>query len=266
MDDLATAANELRWYHTIELPGGVVTRGFYDTRRAVGRVPLPESLADMRCLDIASSDGFWAFEMERRGASEVLAIDLAHPRDADWPGAGPPPPERIGDAGRAREAFEFARRALGSSVERVELSVYDLSPEAVGEFDFVFIGNVLVHLRDPIGALQAAHTVTRGELFSVDVISPLATLKSPRTPAAVLSGRWDEAWWWLPNRAAYYGYFVRAGFELVAWGRPFRFPFGEGFHRRPPVRELLRSPSRAGFWLFVRPGGPLSAWVQVRPA
>src|ERR687891_571158 len=112
MDDLATAANELRWYHTIELPGGVVTRGFYDTRRAVGRVPLPESLADMRCLDIASSDGFWAFEMERR-----------------------------------------------------ELSVYDLSPEAVGEFDFVFIGNVLVHLRDPIGALQAAHTVTRGELF-----------------------------------------------------------------------------------------------------
>ncbi len=30
----------------------------------------------MRALDVATFDGFWAFEMERRGASEIVAIDL----------------------------------------------------------------------------------------------------------------------------------------------------------------------------------------------
>ena len=30
-------------------------------------------------------DGFWAFEMERRGAAEVHAIDVLDPYSWDWP-------------------------------------------------------------------------------------------------------------------------------------------------------------------------------------
>ena len=38
----------------------------------------------MRALDVGTWDGFWAFEMERRGA-EVTALDLDDERDLDWP-------------------------------------------------------------------------------------------------------------------------------------------------------------------------------------
>src|ERR671936_2901049 len=73
------------WYPTTELAPGVVTPGWFDTRKVVGRLPLPASLAGMRCLDISTFDGFWAFEMERRGAEETIAIDLLDPLAHDWP-------------------------------------------------------------------------------------------------------------------------------------------------------------------------------------
>src|SRR5262249_20625446 len=58
------------WYHTLELAPGVLTPGWVDVRPVVPRVPIPASLAGLRVLDVGTWDGFWAFEMERRGASE----------------------------------------------------------------------------------------------------------------------------------------------------------------------------------------------------
>jgi hypothetical protein len=34
-----TTGGALHWYHTLELPGGEVTPGWFDTRAAVDRVP-----------------------------------------------------------------------------------------------------------------------------------------------------------------------------------------------------------------------------------
>src|SRR3954466_7130401 len=75
----------LQWYHTIELAPGIETPGWHDTRPIVGQIPFPASLAGQRCLDVGTFDGFWAFEMERRGASEVVAIDILNPPEWDWP-------------------------------------------------------------------------------------------------------------------------------------------------------------------------------------
>jgi len=50
--------------------------------------------------------------------------------------------------------FDLAREALGSSVRRRDMSIYELNPEVVGEFDSVYVGSLLMHLRDPIGAVQ----------------------------------------------------------------------------------------------------------------
>src|SRR5947209_15128459 len=71
------------WYHTLEFPGGQVTPGFVDWRRHADRI-LPADMSCLRALDVGTYDGFWAFEMERRGAS-VVAIDLDHLDAADWP-------------------------------------------------------------------------------------------------------------------------------------------------------------------------------------
>jgi len=77
---------ELHWYHMLERPGGELTPGWFDTRAAVERIPWPRpSLDGLRCLDVGTWDGFWGFEMERRGGAEVVAIDVPDPRGWDWP-------------------------------------------------------------------------------------------------------------------------------------------------------------------------------------
>lgn len=77
MSDLAQEVRRLApWYHTFELPGGVVTDGYFDLRGVAGQLPLPASLAGKRCLDAAACEGFWSFEMARRGAAEVVSLDL----------------------------------------------------------------------------------------------------------------------------------------------------------------------------------------------
>src|SRR6201995_5259916 len=97
LDTLEREVREVAWYHTMRLPQGIVTPGNFNTLEELERVPLPSSLDGRRCLDVGTADGFWAFEMERRGAAEVVAIDLPTPFQA-----------------HARERFERAREALRS--------------------------------------------------------------------------------------------------------------------------------------------------------
>src|SRR5687768_10154878 len=141
------------WYHTIELPGGEVTPGHYDKRTTVDRIGFPASLEGKRCLDVGTSDGFWAFLMEKRGAAEVVALDIDDPADYDWPLPAPEDPRRLANREPGPNPnFLRAHAALNSKVERINCLVYDASPEKLGgKFDFVFMGSLALHLRDPVG-------------------------------------------------------------------------------------------------------------------
>src|SRR3712207_9505973 len=99
----------------------------------------------MRCLDIGTWDGFWAFEMEKRGAAEVVALDLDDEADLDWPPRRRP---AAFSSGRG-DGFRELRSRLASSVERVELSVYDATPERLGVFRPGFFGGGLHPQRGP---------------------------------------------------------------------------------------------------------------------
>src|SRR5437660_4420517 len=108
------------WYHTLELAPGVVTPGWFDLRPILGVLPWPD-VRGKRCLDIGTYDGFLAFEMERRGAAEVIAIDIPNHLDWDWP----PDVRAHGDENLAKLAgpekgggVTVAKEALGSKVER----------------------------------------------------------------------------------------------------------------------------------------------------
>jgi tRNA (mo5U34)-methyltransferase len=220
---------DLRWYHTIELPGGAVTPGYFDTRRAAAVVPLPSSLRGKRCLDVGTYDGFWAFEMERRGAAEVVAIDVLDPRRWDWP--ADTKPDAVAAIGGPKEqslgAFSVARDALGSAVERLDLSVYELSPDVVGTFDVVYCGSLGLHLRDPVGALRAIRSVCRELLVYEDAVDVALSRWRRRTPAARFDGR-GRPWWWTFNEAGLVRVAECAGFEAI--GEPVRFdlPYGAG--------------------------------------
>ncbi len=226
--DLAAEVASVEWYHTIELAPGLLTPGWHDTRPILAKVPFPPSLEGKRCLDVGTFDGYWAFEMERRGASEVVAIDILDPLEWDWPVGSAP--DTIAEIGRRKgrgQGFEIARRELGSSVQRLERSVYDLDEAEVGKFDLVYLGSLLVHLRDPVRALERLRGVCAGTMIVVDGIDLLLSLILPARPVATLDAR-GRPWWWYSNQAGLRRLIEAAGFDVLDGPRRIYMPPGPG--------------------------------------
>ncbi len=236
------------WYHTIELADGVSTPGWFDLGPVLGKLPWPD-VEGRRCLDVGTYDGALAFELERRGAKEVVATDIADHEHWDWPAAlrrrGPEVLAQM--AGEKGSGFELAKRALGSRAERVELSVYDLSPERLGSFDIVVCGSLMLHLRDPIGALEAIASVCTGRFLSAETIDPGLSVRARRGAAAKL-GDQELMHWWIPNRAGHRAMVERAGFTVIRESGVYAVPFGAGH----PDREA----SRTGLLQRLVAGGP----------
>jgi tRNA (mo5U34)-methyltransferase len=248
------------WYHTFDLPDGTVTRGLFDHRSLVGRLPIPASLAGKRCLDLASSDGFFAFEMARRGG-EVTSVDLDDPAGRDWQEDTP----ESGSTG-ARARFDQVRQVTGLDVRRLDLNLYDVSPETVGEpYDFVFMGNVLLHVSDPARVLRNVRSVTAGDFLCFETISMALTLTRPGFPAAALGTR-QASRWWTPNLAAHKRLLRASGFEITKSTFPLFQPFGPGTARKPsiPVHKAPNPIDYILFWTLVRRSGVPSAATLCR--
>jgi tRNA (mo5U34)-methyltransferase len=220
--DLRAEVESYPWYHTLELGDGIVTNAMFDHRPVVHRYPLPSDLAGTRCLDVGTMDGFWAFEMERRGADSVVAIDIDDPEALDWPYSLRDHDKTLDET--KAERFALAKRALGSSVERVTLSAYDLSPE-LGMFDLVFCGDLLLHLKDPITPVERIRSVCRGSALIVNTIKrfPFREKRS----LAELDGI-DQFVWWTTNLAGLQRIVLAAGFARIDATETFDLPFRAG--------------------------------------
>lgn len=231
-DVRAAVAANLAWYHTLELPGGVLTPGQIDLRRVAARV-LPTDLRGRRALDVGTFDGFWAFELERRGA-EVVAVDLDHVGDAQTP---PNHREQLLREGerfgvQMGRGFQIASQLLGSRVRRVTCDVLELTPEAIGgPVDVAFIGALLIHLRDPVRALEriAGALMPAGTLYQLEAISLTLTALHPRRPVARMQTLETSFNWWYPNRATLRAWLRTAGFDEVR---------GRGLHHPPQRRPM----------------------------
>ncbi|MEJ7781241.1 MAG: class I SAM-dependent methyltransferase [Solirubrobacteraceae bacterium] len=223
------------WYGTFELAPGVETPGWFDLRPVAPKLPFPRDMSGMRCLDVGTFEGFWALEMHRRGAREVLGIDILDPWHWDWPvGSDEAVVRALEERKRGGAGFETVRAALDHSVERRELSAYDIDESAIGRFDFVYVGSLLVHLRDPVRALERVRSVLDGHLLLCDLVHLPNSLRRPRTPMAQLDGR-GRPWWWRPNLAALLRLAEAAGFERAARPRLVFLPPGAA-HPRPSLR------------------------------
>jgi SAM-dependent methyltransferase len=128
-----------QWYHTIDL-GGEVTDGIYDISSLWEQYQFP-NLKNKRVLDIGCADGYFSFEFEKFGA-KVTAIDAYH-----------------------SDLFEFAKRKLNSKVKYKIIDVYDINSDNIGFFDFVFCGTMLLHLENPLKALENIRHVIKKGLF-----------------------------------------------------------------------------------------------------
>jgi SAM-dependent methyltransferase len=200
------------WYHVIDLEPGVSTPGWVDLRPYVDVPRLPADLTGLRAVDLGTFDGFWAFELERRGAV-VRALDVDE--------IPPPDTPEIKRAAMVAEAagitpgtgFALLKRWFGSSVQRVACPVNSLTPEAVGgPVDLAFLGALLLHLRDPVGALERVrHTLAPGGVLVL--FEPVDRRLSKQSEPVARFKAWDTSWtWWYANVACLEAWLRAAGF------------------------------------------------------
>ncbi|HEV7766871.1 MAG TPA: methyltransferase domain-containing protein [Thermoanaerobaculia bacterium] len=131
------------WYHPIEVRPGIITPGGNDARTVLALLDLPADCRGMRALDLGTRDGFFAFELERRGA-EVVAVDYMAMTDS---------------------GFAVAAELLGSRVTYHQRNLYDLDVAELGTFDIVLFLGLLYHLPDPLGALRIVRNLTRQRMY-----------------------------------------------------------------------------------------------------
>ena len=250
----------------MSLSPGVETPGWFDLRPTVERLPWPD-VRGKRCLDVGTYDGFFAFELERRGAREVVATDIADPEQWDWPSrvrARGVEYLRTAAGPEKGLGFRIASSLLGSSVRLEQVSVYDLSPETLGEFDVVVCGSLLLHLRDPLGALGAMRSVCRGSLLSTTQVDLGRSLRQRRAPLVRLDGASELCQWWLANVAGHCQMVHAGGFEIERDSGLYSVPFGPA-HPSRGTGPAARARSLARRVLTGADGVPHHA-VLARPA
>ena len=233
------------WYHTIDVMPGVVTPGWFDLRPVLHLMPWPD-VRGKRCLDVGTYDGFFAFELERRGAAEVVAIDIDDQTKWDWPPDNPPVPanRQPGMSGAATGGgFRLVAEAKRSAVQWRPMSIYDLDPDTIGTFDVVTIGTLLLHLREPVRALEAVRRVCSGVVMSSEQIDLWTTLLGRHRPLVRLNGSGPFCQWWLPSAAGHAQMFWAAGFEMTELSKHYVVRFNR--HPLPP-HDLPNTINRLG--------------------
>ncbi len=234
--EAAAASWAGRWWHSIELGEGVVTPGTkpLDTmRREIAQLELPADLSGKSVLDIGAWDGGFSFEMERRGADRVVALDhyiwsidnpaqQAELRRCVAAGISPRPWEQIPEVWKpdelpGRGGFDAAREVLDSKVEPVVGDFQEIDLDGLGRFDVVLYLGVLYHVHDPFRALQRVARVTKGvAVIETELVA---------IPGAEHYGAWefiagdalghDPTNWWVPNRVGLISMLEAAGFARV---------------------------------------------------
>jgi SAM-dependent methyltransferase len=215
------------WYHTIDLPGGIATPGQVDHRPIADRV-LPDRLDGLRALDVGTFDGFWAFAMEDRGA-QALAIDVERLDRAQWPPLNRPRLEEQAAEWEMHlgDGFRLAHELRGSQAQRFVCDVHDVTPEVIGgPVDVIFAGAIMLHLRDPVGALERLLACLNpgGRLLQMEPFSWRQSLLAPRRPVGSFEPLVSDFTWWMPNLSALKAWPWAAGFVDVRRKRFVRPP------------------------------------------
>jgi tRNA (mo5U34)-methyltransferase len=219
LDELRTRIDKLGpWFHYIDLGHGVVTK----KTSAVGeplehprptwekvRVAIPEDLAGKTLLDVGCNAGFYAIEASRRGAVRVLGIDSQR--------------------NLIRQAV-FVRDVLGLDIEYRRLTVYDLDPRELGQFDITLALGLVYHCKHLVLALERLFAITRELLILETAIYPrnvapqsstykVGELTSHLHPIAYVENPSDakEAIynWFLPSVEALRALVKNVGFDKV---------------------------------------------------
>ncbi len=120
------------WYHHFEVVPGVWTPGANPCITIIETLGLKDDLSGLRVLDVGTRDGFYAFECERRGAQEVVAIDIQDP---------------------SLVGFNTVKKLRNAKTLYVQRNLLECTSQEFGKFELVLMLGVLYHMKHPLLAL-----------------------------------------------------------------------------------------------------------------
>jgi tRNA (mo5U34)-methyltransferase len=148
------------WFHQIDLGNGLTTKSHSIWGEPVDhpsstwefvKQAVPPDLSGQSVLDVGCNAGFYSIQAKRRGAERVLGVDAGNRE--------------------IRQAL-VVRDVLGLDIEYRRMSVYELSPQAVGTFDVTMALGLLYHCKHLLLAVERLFVVTRGLLIVESEVLP----------------------------------------------------------------------------------------------
>ena len=225
------------WHQRFELVPGVETPGENDIVGLLDLAGVPADLSGKSAIDIGTTNGGAAFELERRGAERVVAVDVV-------------PPEHYG--------FAALRDFQGSKVEWLQASVYEVGAVLGEQFDLVVCLGVLYHLRHPLLALDNVRALLGGEaLIESAVLDGEAPELIGKPVARFFRGaefHADSSNWFVPTVAGLLDWSASSGLDAELVGT---------WPEHAPTRAMVRARRSAGEpeWRMLSFELPLNARV-----
>jgi 2-polyprenyl-3-methyl-5-hydroxy-6-metoxy-1,4-benzoquinol methylase len=189
-----------RFYHRMTLPEIGEVDGYWDLRDCTDAYLGNYNFQGKRVLDVGAASGFLSFAMEERGA-EVVSFDIDD--GANWDivpnfqrDEGTDLRTKVRDSVvQEKKAYWFSHRLLNSQARVHYGNIYAMD-DRLGEFDVVFYGMILGHLRD---IYQALHEGAKRCREAIIVTSIFQVDDTPRAIFTPRPDQWDErrarSWW-----------------------------------------------------------------------
>ena len=172
-------------------------------------------LKGMKILDVGPASGFFSFYMEQAGA-EVASVELLNTDEFNKFGFNPLTKKENSKTFN-ESSFKVLYSLLNSKIRYLNGSIYDIGNKILkGEkFDLVFVGSLLIHLRDPIGGLMSLSSICReGQIIATTPVWE-GKIDVPEPMMKWANASFGSINWWLPNKSALEGWFLAAGFKDV---------------------------------------------------
>jgi len=153
MSTLIEQAHSREWFYAYELPDGSTTptyhssdiQAIHDTRWRMLESCLEKHLGSDRhaltALDLASHQGWFAYNLARSGFSQVLGIDA---RQA-----------HVDDSSLISRIYGMEQLAFRQG------DIHEQHPDQTGRFDLVLMLGLLYHLENPVGALRICRALCK---------------------------------------------------------------------------------------------------------
>ncbi|MFM7105079.1 MAG: class I SAM-dependent methyltransferase [Flavobacteriales bacterium] len=144
-----------QWRQRIPLGDSETTNGYLLLPNEWELNYLPADMSGKSFLDVGANDGYFAFEAERRGATESIASDLYFDGLSGNKG------------GWNRKGIQLIKDHLKSNVQIIHKSIYDLN-DLPSQYDIVLCSNVLSWLDNPLLGIERLATSCKETLFIKD--------------------------------------------------------------------------------------------------